>query len=381
MATRYNSSRLVNKDYSFKQSVSMIVATYNEITTIGNRLENLIKLNYPKKMYEIIVVDSGSTDNTRDIVHNVIRNLNANDPSIRLITEEQRNGKSSALNLGIKYSRGDIILVVDANSTYDENILYEIIPHFKDNSIGAVSGRYNVQNQDSKIPQAEAFYWQIENATFKGESSLDSISTVIGGISAWRKNLVTFSTQAISEDLDMTMTLRKKGYKIKYEPYAVVYEPAAGTVEDQILQRKRTCLGTIQCMVKHWRDILTPKNMYFNFIFPSHKIIPMFSPFIFILLTITYLLVEKNAVIIAHLLVCVGLSFICYLLLVKYISDDSSRAKPMSLDSIINIGKYVLLNEYIILLAWYNYVFSNYSVLWEKPQSTRITELGSVLNE
>ena len=79
MATRYNSSRLVNKDYSFKQSVSMIVATYNEITTIGNRLENLIKLNYPKKMYEIIVVDSGSTDNTRDIVHNVIRNLNAND--------------------------------------------------------------------------------------------------------------------------------------------------------------------------------------------------------------------------------------------------------------------------------------------------------------
>ena len=62
MATRYNSSCPINKDYNFKQSVSMIVATYNESTTIRTRLNNLINLNYPKKMYEIIVVDSGSTD-------------------------------------------------------------------------------------------------------------------------------------------------------------------------------------------------------------------------------------------------------------------------------------------------------------------------------
>lgn len=361
------------KDHSYQPFISVLVATYNEEAMIRGRLENLLNLSYPDTKYEILVVDSASTDATRQIVKSVMREHSKVSPMITLVEEGKRNGKSSALNLGVTRARGGIVLVADANSLFSKDVLRELAPHFKNPYVGAVSGRYMVLNPEEDIPQQEDFYWRLEDMMFRAESDLDSVSTVIGTISAWRKELLDFSPEMITEDLDMTINVRRMGYKISYEPDAIAYENAATTVDDQILQRKRTGLGTLQATIRHIRYFIPPKNLYSAVIFPSHKILVMLSPFLLILIPFLYIIIAKPLVILGHI-ISVGLLSVTLfgILLTLRLQPIGENSQKFSIRSLPKLVHYVLLNEYIILLAWRDLIAGNHSVLWEKADSTRV---------
>ena len=155
-------SKPKNKDYSCQPFVLIIVPTYNEAKVIAKRMKNLFGLNYPEDKYEIIVVDSGSTDNTAEIVEETIKEHEKDKPNLRLIKEKERKGKASAINLGKKHAEGEIVLITDANSIFDESVLKEMMPHFKDKKIGAVGGRYCVANPGNPLAASELFYWDLE---------------------------------------------------------------------------------------------------------------------------------------------------------------------------------------------------------------------------
>ncbi|MFZ2071234.1 MAG: glycosyltransferase [Halobacteriota archaeon] len=367
-------SKPKEKDYSFQPFVSIIVPTYNEEKVIEKRIKNLVALDYPKSQYEIIVVDSGSTDRTTEVVEDTMKKYEDREPAIRLIKEEERKGKASAINFGKKQANGEIVLITDANSVFDNNVLKEIMPNFESNEVGAACGRYFISNPNEKLPNSEAFYWEIEHITLLGESSLDSISTVIGTISAWRKELMHFRSKTISEDLDMTIQVRRRGYKIRYVPEAKVYEPSATTSEDQIKQRKRTSIGTIQNMFTHLGYFIAPRDLYSILIFPSHKGLAMFSPFIIFAILILYMLTGNIKIIVTHfvliLFIFAGI-FILLMILKSRLSKGEKIKASLSISSIPKVVYYVLLNEYLILLAWKDFIFRRYSVLWEKAGSTR----------
>lgn len=362
-------SKSKNKDYSYQPFVSIIVPTYNEDKVIAKKMKNLSELDYPKDKYEIIVVDSGSTDSTTEVVEEIMREHN-----LRLIKEKERKGKASAINLGKKHAKGEIVLVTDANSIFDKNVLKKMMPHFKDLEVGAVSGRYFISNPDATLPSSESFYWEIEHLALLGESCLDSISTVIGTISAWRKKLMNFRSETVGEDLDMTIQVRRKGYKIRYEPEAKVYELSASTQEDQIKQRKRTSLGTIQNIFKHLGYFIPPRDLYSFLIFPSHKALAMFSPFIVLAILILYIFAWDIKVIITHfvltLFIFAGMFALLMLLKTRWTRGEKVKS-CFAISSTPKIVYYVLLNEYLILLAWKDFIFRRYSVLWERAESTR----------
>jgi len=367
-------SKPEKKDYSFQPFVSVLVATYNEEKVIAKRIENLFTLDYPKNKYEVLVVDSGSTDRTTEIVEKFIGQSNQSQPDLKLIKEDTRRGKASAINLGKEQAKGEIVLIADANSIFDENVLWEMMPHFKNPEIGAVSGRYFISNPNKILSSSEAFYWEIEHIMMLGESYLDSISTVIGTISAWRKELMNFRPTTISEDLDMTIQTRRNGYKVKYEPDAMVYEPSATASEDQIKQRKRTSTGTIQNMFKHINYFLPPRNLYTLLIFPSHKVLAMFSPFILLAIPILYIVAWDIGIIITHfalsLFIFAGMLILLLSLKSRLVKNKGMKS-GFSISAIPKIIYYVLLNEYLILLAWIDFIFQRHSVLWERAESTR----------
>lgn len=363
---------------SYLPSVSIIIPTYNEHSQIENRINNILQLDYPKDKYEIMVVDSGSTDGTAELV-NYIKNEKELRTSLRLLNEEERNGKASAINFGKKNAKFDIILVTDANSKFSKNVLKEMMHHFKDPKVGAVGGRYCVENPDYAITQSESFYWDLERIMRTGESLIDSACLFHGEINAWRKNIVDADCNALSEDLDMCIQIRKKGYKIQYEPKAIVYEPSATTYDDQIKQRKRTCIGTIQAIFKHWKFFLFPKDIYSLVIMPSHKILTIVSPFLLITILICYILIGNINTILIHASLSI-IAFIACLIVLLYLKSKftikfdgyDTKSGNMTLKMIPKIANYVLLNEYLIMLAWKSYLFKDYSVLWEKIESSRL---------
>lgn len=367
-------SKPQKKDYTYTPFVSILVATYNEEKVIERRIKNLFKINYPNDKYEILVVDSGSTDRTAKIVEKFIGQLNTITPNIQLIKEDKRRGKASAINMGKRYAHGDILLIADANSIFDDDVLKEIMPHFRNPNVGGVSGRYSISNPDQVLSSSEAFYWELECIMSTGESYLDSVSTVIGTISAWRINLMNFRSATITEDLDMTIQIRRRGHKIKYEPHAIVYEQSATTTEDQIMQRKRTSIGTIQNMFKHGNYFMFPRDLYSILIFPSHKSLTMLSPFIFIAIIILYFAIWDINSIISHFILNVSIFTGMFILLIFFKSRLNMNVTITSTFSIFSIAKivyYVLLNEYLILLAWKDFILRRHSILWEKAESTR----------
>ena len=130
--------RLPDKDYSYQPFISIIVPAYNEEHVIKQRIDNLLSQAYPKDKFEVIVIDSGSTDTTLEIA----KGFEKDAPNVRVLEEGERRGKASAINLGKLYAKGEIILVTDANTVFDVNVLREIAPHFRKLCVGAVGGRF-----------------------------------------------------------------------------------------------------------------------------------------------------------------------------------------------------------------------------------------------
>jgi cellulose synthase/poly-beta-1,6-N-acetylglucosamine synthase-like glycosyltransferase len=360
-----------NKNYSFQPFISILVPTFNEEAIIQKRIQNLQALKYPKDKFEILVVDSGSSDATMSVVERMCHKGEA--PRVRLVCEDQRRGKASAINCGASHAVGDIVLVTDANSLFDENVLAELAPNFENVKIGGVGGRYVVSNPENPLPSVEQFYWELEDVLRTGESELDSACLFQGEINAWRKSIVKADPAMIGEDLDMSIMIRKKGYKVAFEPKAVCYEPSPIAFPEQLTQKKRRCVGTIQNIFKHWHYLFAPRDWYSLIIFPSHKGLLMFTPFMFIGILLGYILIWNPYLILEHLFIMSALFLTLLVVYLRYVprmqqAYVSTRRVKVRL---LAIAYYVLFDEYLLLLAWRDFLFGRYSVLWEKIDSTR----------
>jgi poly-beta-1,6-N-acetyl-D-glucosamine synthase len=363
--------RDASKNYSFQPFVSILVPTFNEEAMIQKRIENLRALRYPKDKYEILVVDSGSSDATQNVVEHICQGAGA--PRIRLVCQDQRMGKASAINCGRAQAEGDIILVTDANSLFDENVLAELTPHFESAKIGGVGGRYVVSNAENPLPATEQFYWELETLLRMGESALDSACLFQGEINAWRKSLVQADPAMIGEDLDMSIAIRQQGYKVAFEPNAVCYEPSPISFREQLTQKKRRCLGTIQNIFKHWKYLFVPRDWYRLIIFPSHKGLLMLTPFMFIGILLGYILIWNPLLILSHLLIMTAVFLILLALYQRFVPrlHQATTSSTPAKVSLLAVALYVLFDEYLLLLAWKDFFSGRYSVLWEKVGSTR----------
>jgi cellulose synthase/poly-beta-1,6-N-acetylglucosamine synthase-like glycosyltransferase len=110
--------------------VSIIVPVLNSEKTIKVLLESLINLDYDKKKLEIIMVDGGSKDSTKEIIQNF---------SVNLIIEKKK-GLNVARNTGFKISTGKIILFTDSDCVIPENWVKNMVKHFLNPKVGCVGG-------------------------------------------------------------------------------------------------------------------------------------------------------------------------------------------------------------------------------------------------
>src|SRR5258706_4998209 len=233
--------------------VSVIVPAYNEELVIKNTINSLLASNYDE--YEIIVVDDGSVDKTSEIVS---ENFAANQ-RVRLVPTSPE-GKAAALNVGLRYAKGEIVIALDADTLFAPQAIGALAHRFADPKMGAVAGNAKVGNRINIVTRWQALeYITSQNMDRRAFASLNCITVVPGSVGAWRRDLIEicggFSADTLAEDQDLTLRIRKLGYKIGYEENAIGWTEAPHSLKMLARQRFRWAYGTLQCVWKH-RDVL-----------------------------------------------------------------------------------------------------------------------------
>jgi cellulose synthase/poly-beta-1,6-N-acetylglucosamine synthase-like glycosyltransferase len=260
--------------------VSILIAAYNEEEAIAATIENKLALHYPREKMEIIVISDGSTDRTDAIVNGFAGY------QVRLVRQEPRAGKTSALNMAVPLARGEIIVFSDANSLYDQDALRRLVANFADEEVGYVTGRMIYANPDgSPIGDGCGAYMKYENVLRSIETRLGSIVGVDGGIDAVRAYLYHPMRTDQLPDFVLPLKVAEQGYRVVYEPGAVLWEPTLKEAGDEYRMRVRVALRAFWALFD-MRQMLVPSgNPLYAWQLWSHKALRYFC---FMFLFIAY---------------------------------------------------------------------------------------------
>ena len=267
----------------YKPPVTVLIPAYNEEAVIVDTVRAAVASNYPK--LEVLVVDDGSSDRTAELV----RENFGRDPRVRLLMQSN-HGKPSALNHGLSEAAGDVIVSIDADTIVDPEAIPRLVRHFADPKVGAVAGNVKVMNRNRWITRWQALeYITSQNLEKRAFDLLNCIPVVPGAAGAWRADLLRetggFSGETVAEDTDLTLTIRRNGWKIVYDEDAIGRTEVPETVDALIRQRFRWTFGTLQAVWKHRDTTGNPRYGTLGWIaipniFLFQIILPLVSPVI-----------------------------------------------------------------------------------------------------
>lgn len=236
-------------DTSFAPKVTVLVPAHNEEALIADTLEAACRIDYPD--YEVVVVNDGSTDATRERIAPYVRS-----GLVRLVDKLKNEGKALALNDALPLVNGDIVLIMDADAAPEPDILWRMVPHFASARVAAVTGNPRVRNVETFLARLQAVeFTSIISLLRRSQRIWGRIVTVSGVVAAFRKHAL-FSVQGFSpdmptEDIELTWKLQRECFDIRYEPRAIVWMTVPSTLGTLFKQRLRWARGLMQVLHKH----------------------------------------------------------------------------------------------------------------------------------
>jgi cellulose synthase/poly-beta-1,6-N-acetylglucosamine synthase-like glycosyltransferase len=217
---------------AFVPRVSIIVAAHNEETVIERRLENLLALDYPAELLEIVVASDASTDETDALVEAVAER----EPRVRLL-RCPRGGKVAAQNLAVRQTEAEILAFSDANAQWRLDALRELVSNFADPDVAYVCGGHFYEAADGS--NREGTYWRWEAWLRRSESRLGSITGGIGPIYAVRRSDYVDVDPRFGHDLALPYLMVQHDRRAVFEPDAVAWEKPSRDIEDEYRRKVR----------------------------------------------------------------------------------------------------------------------------------------------
>ena len=260
--------RRVKKDDTFRPSVTIVISAFNEQETLSATIENKLTLKYPAEKLEIIATSDGSTDRTDEIIRSYVNDR------VRFIRQDPRQGKSAALNKMVMASKGEIIVVSDANSIYENDALCKLVRNFADPSVGYVTGKMVYVNESgSRVGNGCTAYMTYENCLRELETRVGSVIGVDGGIDAFRKSLFVPLAPGALPDFVIPLQVIQRGKRIVYEKDALLQEATLSVASDEWRMRVRVILRSFHA-IHNMKALLNPLRFpLISFQIISHKIL------------------------------------------------------------------------------------------------------------
>lgn len=235
--------------------VAVIVPCWNEENTLKGTVDSLLALDYPADKLQIVLVNDGSTDNTREVMDAYVGH-----PQISVIHKEN-GGKHTAMNLGIERATDAVYVgCLDADSYVAPDALREIVTHFDSEEVGAVTAAMSVWDPKTLLERMQNADY-IHGITLRHViSSLNGLYVTPGPFSFYVRTTILelggFRKGHNTEDLEMALRLQDAGYTIENAPRARVYTKTPKTVRSLIKQRTRWTTGFLRNVFYDYRHMI-----------------------------------------------------------------------------------------------------------------------------
>lgn len=348
----------------FYPSVSFIVAAYNEEDCIESKIKNCLSFDYPRNLVEFIFITDGSTDRTPEIVKNY--------HDVILLHQNQRQGKSAALNRAVQFAHNDILIFNDANTDVNKNAVKNLVRHYYNEKIGGVAGEKKViratGSEDEKTA-SEGLYWKYESFLKQNDSDFYSVVGAAGELFSVRRQLFEpVSPEVILDDFIISLKVAQKGFKILYEKNAVASELPSASVSEEKKRKVRISAGGFQAIVMLKSLFRFWEHPRLFFLYFSHRVLRWAaSPFCLILILLSNIVIGISSKSFFWLSVLImQLIFYSLAFLAHSISSISIKLKPVKF-----IYYFVFMN-YSVLLGFVRFLKGHQSALWDKAKRAHI---------
>jgi len=352
-------------------SITVLIPAFNEEKVLGRTIETVIEASYPEK--EIIVIDDGSSDRTYQIAQGFSQK------GVKVI-RRPNGGKASALNHGVLFARGEIIIIVDADSQVCKGTFIELVRAFRDPEVAAVAGNIKVLNRRNWITKCQALeYIASINIFRRAFDVFGSVTVVPGALGAYRREALVsgglYDPDTLVEDFDVTLKALKSGRVVQASNSAVAYTEAPQKVSELVNQRLRWYRGNFQALWKHHDAALNSRfgflqKLSFPFMVLSMTFLPL-AGLVNIASIIAVIAQGKGMLLVPTLLFFCLLQFLLSLLAVQLDDEDWKLA----LYSPLFVFGYKNLCDFVTIKSLFDVLFRK-NLKW-----TRVRRLGTPVSQ
>ncbi|MCG9683251.1 glycosyltransferase [Vibrio sp. Isolate23] len=251
-------------------AISFVITCYGEGEAIGITIDTLVEQIYPGSI-EILAVVDGAVQNQatyQAAVEGVKRHAQVKNRKVRVIPKWQRGGRVSTLNAGLSIASGDIVINVDGDTSFDNDMACKMMTSFSSADVIASGGALRVRNHSQNIlTKMQSLEYMLSMQAGKtGMANWGVLNNISGAFGAFRKSILKqvggWDTHT-AEDLDLTMRLKQyqRRYptnKLAFATHAIGHTDVPDTLKGLILQRLRWDGDLLFLFLRKHKDGLSP---------------------------------------------------------------------------------------------------------------------------
>lgn len=250
--------------------VSCIITCYSEGRDVQATIRTLTEQLYEGHIELLAVVD-GSVQNrhTLDALRAMVSYVNSH-PRRRLhvVPKIQRGGRVSSLNQGLALATGEIVMALDGDTSFDNDMVRNAVRHFADPNVVAVAGNLRVRNaRKTLVARLQALEYMLSiHLSRSGLDAFNLVNNISGAFGIFRRRFVAQIggwDSGSAEDLDLTLRIKKyfgrnPGLRIRFEPRAMGHTDAPETLRQFLRQRLRWDGDLSYLYLRKFRHALRP---------------------------------------------------------------------------------------------------------------------------
>jgi biofilm PGA synthesis N-glycosyltransferase PgaC len=236
--------------------ITILVPCYNEADNAEETLATAAAVDYPE--FEVIAINDGSRDDTAAVLDRLAVRI----PRLRVVHLAANQGKATALNTGALLARHELLVCIDGDALLDPHALRWIAGAFRESDVGGLGGNPRIRNRTSMLGRLQVGeFSSIIGLIRRAQTTYGRLFTVSGVICAFRKRALEdagwWSPRTITDDIDVTWRVQVAGWRVIYEPHAIVWILMPETLRGLWKQRLRWAEGGVQMMLAFFRPMIS----------------------------------------------------------------------------------------------------------------------------